>query len=114
MRGLCMPVVGRGGLVHPLDSGTYRINDDMLGDLEVGTYGEHPSNLGAPIAKALAEKYGGSAFVVDPPVVDEFDKISRITGLPGIERRAAWHSLNQKAVAKRFADERGRITNSST
>lgn len=101
-------VVGRGGLVHPLDSGTYRINDDMLGDLEAGTYGEHPSNLGAPIAKALAEKYGGSAFVVDPPVVDELDTVSRITGLPGIERRAAWHALNQKAVAKRFADERGR------
>lgn len=100
-------VVGRGGLVHPLDSGTYRINEAMLGDLEAGTYGEHPSNLGAPIAKILSEKYGGVAFVVDPPVVDELDDISRITGMPGIERRSAWHALNQKAVAKRFAEERG-------
>ena len=63
----------------------------------------HPSNLGAPIAKTLSEKYGGVAFVVDPPVVDELDDVSRITGLPGIERRSAWHALNQKAVAKRFA-----------
>jgi butyrate kinase len=100
-------VVGRGGLVHPLESGTYRINEDMLKDLNTGTYGEHPSNLGAPIAKALADKYGSPAFVVDPPVVDELDDVSRITGLPGVKRRAAWHALNQKAVAKRFADERG-------
>jgi butyrate kinase len=100
-------VVGRGGLIQPLDSGTYRINEDMLADLNADTYGEHPSNLGAPMAQLLAEKYGGSAFVVDPPVVDELDDVSRITGLPGVKRGAAWHALNQKAVAKRFANERG-------
>ena len=100
-------VVGRGGLVSPIESGTYRINEEMLHDLREGTYGEHAANLGAPIALSLAEDCGCEAFVVDPPVVDELDDVSRITGLPGIERRAAWHALNQKAVAKRFADERG-------
>lgn len=100
-------VVGRGGLMRPLESGTYSVGSEMLDDLSEGTYGEHPANLGAPIARAVAEEYGGRAYVVDPPVVDELDDVARITGLPGITRRAAWHALNQKAVAKRFADERG-------
>jgi butyrate kinase len=100
-------VVGRGGLVRALVSGTYSVGDEMLSDLAAGKYGEHPANLGAPIARAIADEYGVAAFVVDPPVVDELDEVSLITGLPGITRRAAWHALNQKAVAKRFADERG-------
>ena len=100
-------VVGRGGLMRPLESGTYLVGEAMLKELESGESGEHPANLGAPMAKALTEEFGGQAFVVDPPVVDELDEVSRITGLPGVRRRAAWHALNQKAVAKRFADERG-------
>jgi butyrate kinase len=100
-------VVGRGGMVRSIQSGTYEVNQDMLDDLGAGTYGEHPSNLGAFIAQAVAQEYGTKAYVVDPPVVDELDEVARITGLPGIARRPAWHALNQKAVAKRFADERG-------
>lgn len=100
-------VVGRGGLVRPLASGTYQVCEEMLAELAEGRYGEHPSNLGAAIAASVATKFGTEAYVVDPPVVDELDEVSRVTGLPGVERRAAWHALNQKAVAKRFADERG-------
>jgi butyrate kinase len=101
-------VVARGGLVHPLKSGTYTVCDDMLADLESSVYGEHPSNLGAPLASTLAKKYGVPALVVDPPVVDELDDASRITGMPGVERQAAWHALNQKACAKRYCEERGK------
>lgn len=101
-------VVARGGLVRPLESGTYRINDAMIADLESGTYGQHAANLGAPMARALARKHDLAAYVVDPPVVDELDDASRVTGMPGVERRAAWHTLNQKACARRFAEERGR------
>lgn len=101
-------VVGRGGLVHPLKSGTYRVSEQMLDDLRAEVGGSHASNLGAAMAAAIAEMHGAPAYVVDPPVVDELSETARLTGLPGVEPRPAWHALNQKACAKRFADERGR------
>jgi len=55
-------VVGRGGLLHPLPGGTYLVNDEMVEDLKVSRYGDHPSNLGAPLAKGLADKLGVPAF----------------------------------------------------
>ncbi len=97
--------VGRGGLVRPLVSGTYRVCQAMLDDLVSGTYGEHASNLGAAIAHALAAPRGKPAFIVDPVVTDELDDVARLTGLAGYQRRAAWHALSQKAAARRYADE---------
>ena len=97
--------VGRGGLVRPLVSGTYRVNQAMLDDLRSGCFGEHASNLGAPIVHALATAQGKSAYIVDPPVTDELDEVARLTGLAGYQRRAAWHALSQKAAARRYADE---------
>ncbi len=97
--------VGRGGLVRPLVSGTYRVNEAMLEDLASGSYGEHASNLGAAIVHALAVPVGKPAFIVDPVVTDELDQVARLTGLVQYERRAAWHALSQKAAAHRYADE---------
>ena len=97
--------VGRGGLVRPLVSGTYRVNQAMLDDLASGRFGEHASNLGAAIAFALAAPRGKPAFIVDPVVTDELDEVARLTGLVEYQRRAVWHALSQKAAAKRFADE---------
>ena len=97
--------VGRGGLVRPLVSGTYRVNQAMLDDLASGRFGEHASNLGAPIVHALASAVGKDAYIVDPVVTDELDAVARLTGLAGYERRAVWHALSQKASARRYADE---------
>ena len=97
--------VGRGGLVRPLVSGTYRVNQAMLDDLASGRFGEHASNLGAPIVHALAAAQGKEAHIVDPVVTDELDEVARLTGLAGFERRAVWHALSQKAAARRYADE---------
>ena len=96
-------VVGRGGLLKPLASGTYRINALMLNDLTLGRFGAHASNLGGILANQLAEKAGCPAYIVDPVVVDELDPVARITGRPEIEKRSIFHALNQKAVAKRYA-----------
>jgi butyrate kinase len=101
-------VVGRGGLVHPVKSGTYKVGEKMLADLRAEVGGSHASNLGAAMAAAIAGKHNAPAFVVDPPVVDELNDTARITGLPEVVPRPAWHALNQKACAKRFADERGK------
>jgi len=98
-------VVGRGGLLKPIESGTYEVNEAMLNDLKQAKYGEHASNLGALISYEIAKSIGKKAYIVDPVVVDELDDVARISGLNLIERRSVLHALNQKAVARRFANE---------
>jgi len=100
--------VGRGGLLKPIESGTYRISEEMLSDLKSGAYGQHASNLGGVLAHELAKESGKEAFIADPVVVDELQEVARISGMPEIRRRSIFHALNQKAVAKRYAKETGR------
>ncbi len=101
-------IVGRGGLLRPLKGGVYAVTDAMCRDLERARYGEHASNLGALLAKSFAQRFGVRAFVVDPVTVDEFEAASRISGVPGIERKCRNHALNIKAVARRAAAESDR------
>jgi butyrate kinase len=101
-------VVGRGGLLPPLRSGTYLVDAEMLRDLARAERGEHASNLGAPMARALADDHGCPAFIVDPVSVDELDPVARVSGLCGVERRSLSHALNMRAVARRHAARAGR------
>ncbi|MBN1658581.1 MAG: butyrate kinase [Anaerolineae bacterium] len=101
-------VVGRGGLLRPIPSGTYRVNERMAEELwRRDKEREHASNLGALLAQEIAGRAGLPAFIVDPVCVDEFDDIARISGLPEIERHSLSHALNLKAVARRAADDLG-------
>jgi len=100
-------VVGRGGLLRPLQSGTYRVNQEMLNQLKQGIYGEHASNLGAVLAYQIAQKVSISAYIVDPVVVDEMEKIAHISGIPELPRKSIFHALNQKAVAHKAAQDLG-------
>lgn len=100
-------VVGRGGLLAPLPGGVYRINERMLDDLCTRRYGEHPCNLGAPLALELAREFGGQAVVVDPVVTDELCAQARLTGLPQIARRSTFHALSQRGAAREAARRRG-------
>lgn len=100
-------VVGRGGLLEPIDSGTYFINERMLADLIRDTAAAHASTLGGIIAHAIGTEAGIPCYVVDPVVVDEAEPVAKLTGLPGIERRSVFHALNQKAVARRAAADMG-------
>lgn len=102
-------VVGRGGLVKPIESGIYKVNELMKRDLENSPMGEHASNLGALIADEIASELPGvPAFIVDPVVVDEMDQVARISGHPAIERVSIFHALNQKAVARLYASSAGK------
>jgi butyrate kinase len=97
-------VVGRGGLVKPIESGIYKVNERMKTDLKNGYSGQHASNLGGLIADDIAVSLCcASAFIVDPVVVDELQPVARISGHPEIERRSIFHALNQKAVARIYA-----------
>jgi len=100
-------IVARGGLLAPLESGVYTINNAMLKDLKANTYGEHASNLGALLAQEIAGLAGIPAFIVDPPVVDEMDEIARLSGLPEIKRKSIFHTLNHKAIARTIAAKLG-------
>ena len=102
-------VVGRGGLVKPIESGIYKVNQKMKYDLTTGYSGQHASNLGGLIADDIASSMCcASAYIVDPVVVDELEAIARISGHPEIERRSIFHALNQKAVARIYAASIGR------
>lgn len=101
-------VCGRGGLLRPIEGGTYAVNEAMLTDLRTGYSGQHASNLGGIIAYEIASGLNIPAFIVDPVVVDELDPIARISGFSLIERKSIFHALNQKAVARRVAKELGK------
>jgi butyrate kinase len=100
--------VGRGGLLKPLASGTYRVNEQMLEELQQAERGEHASNLGAFLAQAIAEHGSIPAFIVDPVSVDEWPEKARLSGTALVDRQCLSHALNTKAVAKRFAHGNGR------
>lgn len=100
-------VVGRGGLLKPIEGGTYGVNERMLEDLKIGVQGQHASNLGGIIAYEIAKPLNIPSFIVDPVVVDEIEDIARISGLPEIERICISHPLNQKAMARKYAKENG-------
>lgn len=98
-------IVGRGGLVKPIKSGTYEVNDAMISDLKKGVQGQHASNLGGLIADKIAKSINAKAYIVDPVVVDELDDVARISGNAKFERRSIFHALNQKAIAKQYAKD---------
>lgn len=103
-------IVGRGGLVKPIESGIYEVNDALAHDLEFPVMGEHASNLGGLIARDIAREIQNKAkaYIADPVVVDEMDPIARISGHPAIKRVSIFHALNQKAIARTYAQEVGK------
>lgn len=100
-------VVGRGGLLKPIPSGTYAVTDALLEDLKIGKQGQHASNLGGILAREIGDEIGVPSYIVDPVVVDELLPVARISGMPELPRRVIFHALNQKAVARRYAKEQG-------
>ena len=92
-------IVGRGG--------TYAVTDDLLNDLKIGRQGQHASNLGGILAREIGDSIGVPSYIVDPVVVDELMPAARYSGVPELPRTSVFHALNQKAVAKRYAKEKG-------
>ena len=100
-------VVGRGGLTKPIMGGTYEVSPALIEELRT-TKMEHASNLGAPLADAVAREAGVKAYIVDPPTVDELQPSARVSGVKALPRISVFHALNQKAVARRYAAEVGK------
>ncbi len=97
-------IVGRGGLVKPIPSGVYEVNEAMIADLKHSPMGEHASNLGGLIAHDIAMSLNGvKAYITDPVVVDELEPLARVSGHPLFKRLSIFHALNQKAIARQHA-----------
>lgn len=103
-------IVGRGGLVKPIESGIYEVNETMIYDLQHPVMGEHASNLGGLIAHEIAVEtnYKAKAYIADPVVVDEMQPVARLSGHPDVPRVSIFHALNQKAIARTYAKEHNR------
>lgn len=103
-------VVSRGGLIGPVESGAYIIDQNVLNKLEFDPVLEHASNLGAKMAYEVLQEYGtkkAKAYIYDPVTVDEMIEIARITGVKEIKRRSMGHHLNMRAVAFKVAEDHG-------
>lgn len=97
-------IMGRGGLIRPVPSGVFLVNDALKRDLQNSPIGEHASNLGGLIADDIAQSLpNAKAYIADPVVVDELEPIARISGNPKFQRISIYHALNQKAIAREFA-----------
>ena len=101
-------VCGRGGLDRAIPSGTYAVSDAVMRDVEQAPYGEHPSNLGAYLAKKLGDMVGIPAFFVDPVCVDEMTEVAHVSGFREFRRQSLFHALNQKATARKAAEQMGK------
>jgi len=101
--------VGRGGGLLPLEGGTYEIDALLLDHATIGANGiAHPAQLGPQLASEFQKVYGGRAFVVNPPDVDELHDLARVTGIAGVFRTVHLHALNLKETAIRHASGMGR------
>lgn len=100
-------VIGRGGIISPIESGVYEVNDDLRRDL-INARMQHASNLGGLLARDIADSIGVKSYIADPVVVDEMMPYARISGVPELPRESVFHALNQKAVARLFAKETGK------
>ena len=87
-------VIGRGGLMRPIEGGVYRVGEAMIADLSAPKR-QHASNLGALIARRIADAAG-------------LQDMARVSGLKEMPRRSIFRALNQKAIARRYAKEIGR------
>lgn len=96
-------IVGRGGLLKPIASGVYEVNEVMKNDLRNATM-QHACNLGGLLAEDIALLIPGcKAYIADPVVVDELDDVARLSGSPLMMRKSVFHALNHKAIARKYA-----------
>ncbi|MDK2951571.1 MAG: butyrate kinase [Kosmotogales bacterium] len=98
----------RGGILCPMEGGTYSVNDELVYYSLNKSIINHPSNFAAPVGFSISN---GKipVFITDPISTDEFWEYSRLSGLPEIPRISLLHALNMKAVAKKTNEKLGKV-----
>ncbi len=97
---------GRGGGMDPCTGGTYEVTPVVIASARKNSF--HPAALGTILAHQFAQRAGVKAFMVNPPDVDEFQPVARVTGLQGVYRESRLHALSHKEVGKLAAKRLGR------
>lgn len=105
-------VVGRGGALPPVKSGAYKVNEFMIETLKNNPVLDHASNLGAVIAKSIADSVGIESYIYDSISVDEMSDVARISGLKDFKRTSMGHALNTRAMALKYAKDKNLDYNS--
>lgn len=118
-------IMARGGLITPIKAGVYEVTQAMRDALKAGKDGVHACNLSALIADDMAADINKSraakgmetickAYIADPPTADEMLPELKLTGHPAFERRAAFHTLNSRAMVRRYAASVGKTNKDVT
>lgn len=68
----------------------------------------HGNRIVLPVIDGLLEGRDIPVYLVDPDMVDEFSELAHVSGIPGVERVPSIHYLNQKAIARKYAEDIGR------
>lgn len=96
-------IVGRGGLLPPVKSGAYLVNEEMIDRLVNRPILEHASNLGAIIAYEISKPLGINSYIYDSVSVDELTDVARLSGIKDMDRDCLSHALNSRAMAIKYA-----------
>lgn len=121
-------VMARGGLIVPVITGVYNVNQDMRDILKSCRDGNHACNLSAILADDVAKEINGIredknltprfgkcvAYIADPPMADEMLPECRMGGIPEFSRKTLFHALNSRAIVRRYLREHGHKTNDVT
>lgn len=94
---------GRGGMLSPVPAGVIAVNAALVDFALNRPVYAHASNLGAPLAHAVAEPRKVPAFIVDPVSVDELAPVARLSGIEEIPRFSFVHALNIRACGRRLS-----------
>ena len=125
--------MARGGLITPIRTGVYEVNQEMRDALVAGKEGVHACNLSALLADDIAilvnearesmdqmerlrKGYGDRcrAFIANPPMADEMLPEVKVGGLPEFPRRTLFHALNSRAMVRRYARSIGKTNKDVT
>ena len=112
-------VMSRGGLITPIRTGVYEINDEMKAALAEGKNGMHACCLCGLIASEVCDKINEAkvakgmaadckAYIADPPMADELIPEAKVGGLHEFPRRTLFHALNSRAMGRRYAASIGK------
>ena len=121
-------VMARGGLITPVITGVYYVNQDMRDVLMTCRDGRHACNLSAILAddiareinairdsKGLVPRFGPTvAYIADPPMADEMLPECKMGGIPEFTRKTLFHALNSRAIVRRYLREHGKKVNDVT
>lgn len=101
-------IAARGGMLPPLKSGAYVVDEALTHALRYEYAGLHGSNLGGLMAAELAKANQTPAYIYDAVSVDEMMEEARYSGIKEWPRKAFSHALNTRAVARHHAEQVGK------